>query len=530
MDNESKKNKRSGKPMGYSAKSGGRIKRDLPPQAAKPKRSAVGAGAAAEKPRTAARDLPRKKAKKSPQAEPSFREMPRDEYDHAAAGTPNGKTPTERHTKAARLPAEPAAEDSGKPKKPKFAPKKAAEKGRRFMRGAGTAGADKNGINDSNENSARASLSLIEGGRSPARLIRKYAVIGVIAVIVIAVAAFCFTRPTGFGEWVKCIGAKHASGEGFPVRFEDSSASALDSDAGVIYALGDSDIRCYSRSGGLVYVRPHGYTAPVMRISAVRTLTFDRGGTGYRIDSAADECGVFTSPYRIIDADIADNGWYAIASFSDSDTALVTVYDKNGNEKYKFHSAESYISSVAISADGKYIAVCSLGADHAVMNSHVMIYSVKSTEPQAKKSFTDETVYAVRFNGSTVTGVSTGRVFTLDRSNNYREMPFNSQTPVKFDLRGGKTVVVLSGASNSAKNTVYVLNGNLEPAAQFGISGTVESVCATGERVYVLSSELTAYSYAGEILSEQAVSAGVSALVAFDKKAAVLYSNSIELY
>ena len=171
-------------------------------------------------------------------------------------------------------------------------------------------------------------FGIIEGGRSFKRMMTKAIVGALCAVIVLGCMIFCVTRPTGIGEWLKTAFTSGEDANGYPISISDSAADSMFYAGGRLHLLSETDIRCYDKNGGLLYSRVLGFSNAAVRTSAMRTLTFDRGGTQYRIDSVADEIAVKSTDNKLIDCDIADNGSYALGTLSESEAGTVTVYNK----------------------------------------------------------------------------------------------------------------------------------------------------------------------------------------------------------
>lgn len=373
-------------------------------------------------------------------------------------------------------------------------------------------------------------LKVIEGGKSPKKMMKKRIIVGICAVLVIVAALFSFTRPTGIGEWIKVKTSSAAAGDGFPVSFSDSAASGIYREGNSLLTLGSTEIRCYNSNGGLIFSRLHGFTTPILRLSKMRFLTFDRGGNQYRIDTCAENVSTAKCDERIIDADIADNGNYVIATLSNSEKSLVTVYDKSGNEKYKFHSADDYVSSVAISKNGKTVAINKISAKNGVISSEISLYSINSTEAKLKKSYENETVYLMSFcDNKTVRVISNKAIKFMNVGGDVKEKSYDGKTLVKYEfLKNGNTLLALAGASNSAQNTIVILSKSADVVTSFEINNTVNAISADNNTVYVLSNMLYSYSYTGEQTNTWDIQAGAVGLKTEFGAPFVLYSTSIE--
>ena len=378
---------------------------------------------------------------------------------------------------------------------------------------------------------ASKNFSLIEGGKSPKNRIKKLIIAIVCALLIMAVVIFRINAPTGMGEYIKCMMASSVGGKGYPVSFDDATSKQLYVQNNQLISLTDTTLYAHNSAGGLIYSTPHGMSSPVVRISKVRSLVFDRGGTQYFINNFDSVLSNKKADNKIIDADIADCGNYVIATLSEDEKSVVTVYDSNNLERFRIKSSENYVSRVAISSDGKSIAVVTVNAVESVITSIVTMYSINSDKPVSSKTFADENIYSLKFlNNKKIVLISKNRCITFDKNSNLNELSFEGKTLVKFEHLPNKNVLIcLAGGSLSSKNEIMIINSDLKSISKFNINTTVDKISASNNRIYVLSGTICAYSYSGEKISDSDVQTGVADIKAVFSKVAVLHSSSIEM-
>lgn len=375
----------------------------------------------------------------------------------------------------------------------------------------------------------KGNLTVIDGGKSLPKMIKRYTVLAVSIILIAAVVIFCVSRPTGIGEWMKDYFASGDEANGYPLNFSEFSANSILTANNRIFVLGESELRCYDSNGGKLFNRMHGFNSPIIRASEIRYLTFDLGGTQYRIDTVSDEIKTAKTENRIINADIADNGSYAIATVAEKEAALVTVYDMNGTETYKFRSAQRQLTKLVISPNGKKIAVCTVSAENSVMSSKIIVYSTDKSEPIYSESFDDEAIFAMKFDGnSRLCAVGSKRLFGTDFEEK-QEYQFSNSSPEKVQFTDdGDVLICLANASNSSQHTVKLFDGKAEELKSFDITGTVNAMSA-GDEIYILSNTLDKYTYDGEKTESADIQAGVSGIGSAFGKAVLLYPTGITL-
>ena len=81
----------------------------------------------------------------------------------------------------------------------------------------------------------------------------------------------------------------------------------------------------------------------------------------------------FDTEEKIITAAIADNGNYAVATYSNSYASAVTVFSKRNKQIYEWYSAEDTVNNIALSSTGKKLAVSSFNSSSGLFKSKVNV-------------------------------------------------------------------------------------------------------------------------------------------------------------
>lgn len=377
---------------------------------------------------------------------------------------------------------------------------------------------------------SRPELTVINGGKSRPRMIRKICLgVGIVLVIGIT-AALNLLSPTGITEWIQTKIALIEGGNGFPVSVSDAITQNLYQDDGRLLLLTETDLKCYNTSGNLIYSRIHGYANPVVRTSAMRTLLFDRSGSQYKIENPSKTIYSGDIEETIITGDIGDSGYYALATEAEDDVAQVTVYNRNNESVYRYYSSDQYVSGVSISDNGKYLAVAVVSTENAMLSSKLMLFDLSETEPVVQRTFSDEMIYLCEFSGNNVGVLTNKRYCNINPKDEYNEYAFGGKLLNKYAMSDGNALLCLAADSNAAENTVILLDSSAQVKKQFSVQYEIYDIYHAGALTYVLSDQLYVYGADGTMQTTITVESGALAVCSAGKKAVVLYSTGMTAY
>ena len=146
----------------------------------------------------------------------------------------------------------------------------------------------------------------------------------------------------------------------YPIELGGTETVNTVSRGSYYYVLSNTDIVAFNNSGKSLFSFTHGYENPVLKVSATRAMVFEQGGNEALIFDLKGLKTTAKTEKSIITGAVSDSGRYALVTLSDKYASAVTVYDKKDNAVYEWYSAENTVNNVAVSPNGKKIAVSSL--------------------------------------------------------------------------------------------------------------------------------------------------------------------------
>lgn len=233
-------------------------------------------------------------------------------------------------------------------------------------------------------------------------------------VAAVALAGFLVWRnwdklaPENLVIWIEEKLSGKKSGR-FPVEISGGTVLDLAEAKGNLALLTDTALVIYNGNGAELTRRQHSYTSPILKTHGDYILIADTQGTRFRLETRAStllnvvpsgtgqdskDITILDVPptNRIVSAAVGKNGITAFVTDSgQSYTSEVLAYDKKGKNLLHRYNVELYGVDVAVSPDGKWIAVAGFTAHNGAMKSVVQVYSLSDAKAQAKE-YTDTDV------------------------------------------------------------------------------------------------------------------------------------------
>ena len=159
------------------------------------------------------------------------------------------------------------------------------------------------------------------------------------------------------------------------------------------------------------------FVNPKLQSSGGYLLAFDRGATEMAVFRNYKLAYSIKDTREIINAKVNRSGYTALVTKELGYRGKVTVYNKRGNEIYKFHSGEKYIMDADFSPDGKRMAVCMLDTSQDSFVSSVAFFNLKEDKPTVTYEDTQGSFTNVRyFSGNRVIAVGNKLTAGFDSS------------------------------------------------------------------------------------------------------------------
>ncbi len=324
------------------------------------------------------------------------------------------------------------------------------------------------------------------------------------------------------------------SGSGYPVNVSGGSCIDIDSMSYGVVALTDSSLIVLNDSGQEVFSSSHYMSSPVIKTGGRYILTYDEGGTRYMLSTISGTSVSDSADNDILMGDASSSGRFALVTSHDSALACVTVYSKNGSVLHQWKSGSYYVSDVAVSPSGNYIAMSCLSSDDSgELQGSVIIQKVGEDENLRVYNFSDQMFLQVEFVSSdTVAAVGESLcAYCSVGEESYTSFDYGGKTLCGFDFAdNGRVALLLSQYTDGRSCRVTVLNKSGETVADISTQFTKPSVELTNSGVnFISGSVLYCYDLDGSLDKKIEVSADSQETVTFKGNIIVRGISSISL-
>ena len=323
----------------------------------------------------------------------------------------------------------------------------------------------------------------------------------IIMLLLLAANAFAGTTISGIGNALTGYVEKLSSGSGYPYDISSENLkNVYPSDSNIIL-LTDVYARTLSPGAKMKLNVQHNYSAPVVDANGSRFIIYDRDSKHYRVVNGKTISDQMEAEGNILTCDMAGNGSFAVASRSEQTASTFTVYDRKFNEVFKWNSSSDHIIDVALTDNGKYVAVAALGAEKGEVYSKVLIFNVKSSEALGEFKFSGTAVADLHFTSRGylyITGDNTFTIIDKNKSEIKSQETFEAGA-LKFISVGknGETAVMFSKYGSDNTGTVKYYSYKGEESFSFDSQSSIYGVAAGknkfavyyGDEIIVYNSE-----------------------------------------
>ena len=346
-------------------------------------------------------------------------------------------------------------------------------------------------------------LEIVKGSRKRKKTARiiTYSVVAAVVLVLIIVNIL---TPTGIVETLQNSYA--ITGEGnFPTNIYSQNAYEVKTYKDVQFLVNDSYFEVYNGNGVLVQAASHGMSNPRLEVSAARALLFDRDRYTAKIYNYSSELSVLTFKENIFSAAIGRNGTYAVATGSDSYLGTVYVYNKNDKLIYTWNSASYYIADVAVSDNGKSIAVCLIGASGGSFVSAVYILEFDSATPIEKYEFNSLITSLSSVGKNYLLASGTNRAYSIPwKGGVYTDLGVTGVVRnYVTDFASKYSVIAFGRENNEGSNTVTIVSNEGKIVTSFAFSAPITDINIGEDYVVVLSdNSIYIYDLAGALIEK----------------------------
>jgi len=206
--------------------------------------------------------------------------------------------------------------------------------------------------------------------------------------------------------------------------------------------------------------RSHNYKAPAMKIEGARLLLFDRQSEDYRIEKDSGIVFDSSAESTIITAEIGKRGRCAIAHRGDYATSVLSVYNSVNELIFKWSCEKEHIVDIALSDNGKRVAVAVLGAKDGEIYSKLFVFDIRYKDPIAVFEFDGVSLFSVEYKGGKRFAAAGDRLLCF--VNGDKKEDVKTYSPYELcgysPIKKGISALCLSKYGNTSDNEITVFD------------------------------------------------------------------------
>lgn len=251
-----------------------------------------------------------------------------------------------------------------------------------------------------------------------------------------------------------------------------------------ISLLGKNGYKYFGNTGSIEIDMDLPYKKPHLETGEKFALVADLGGTGYSIFSTLARVYSGTSELPIEDVVIGDSGNYAILSRGKNSRFIVTCYGSDFESKLKLFR-DGYVTDIALSPDGKKIAVASIINESSNLSCEISFGKFGSEEDN--KLFYDNLVpvWLSYSQDGTLVLICDKAVMGFKGETLSWSYTYDSETVSKFSLDGNILTLALSENALGNENRILC----------FDMKGKELATIPVGRKITAVASDGTEYAY-----------------------------------
>jgi len=312
--------------------------------------------------------------------------------------------------------------------------------------------------------------------------LKKTRVIAITAVILVCLTGWLFTD----SQFVKGLIYSHSTYERNVILEVDQSLpgeySVFKND---ILFTTKNGICLYSMDGNLIHTANYDevsaiiatYQEPAVRVFDNCLIAFDKSGREFVIFNNKRVIHEGETEYTIQTARVFKNGCFSLITGDAGAKNQMIFYGEKGKKEFVWHSGVDNIVDVAISDNGKKIAIATAELNAGSLNTKVLMFNRGETKAYAERKYDNILISNINFiKNSELMCVGDSGLFYLDLSCNEKKIySFGERFLSFFKITDNGTAVLnFSSISDSRNITEIIKNGNLK--GSYTSSDAVKSI------------------------------------------------------
>ncbi len=278
------------------------------------------------------------------------------------------------------------------------------------------------------------------------KFFRVFIIIFLGVVVVLALVNLDKLTPENISHWFQYDLLGKTEGTGYPIRYIGTSINTENfslMDKSPVYCS-DTSVVVLNSNAGEYQNNQHSFANPILKTDKEYSIIYNADATGYRIINRDTTLYSGSADRKLFDADIAENGTYALLTYGNDYLSTLTVNDRNNNKIYSYSFAEYYVSCVSVNSSGTRAALSGISAKDGGLISVIYILDFGQKTYYQKYEFEDSYIYDICYlDNDKVVAVGDTSVYHIDIDNkNMTELSYDSKNLTTYTMKRNFGVLI----------------------------------------------------------------------------------------
>lgn len=307
----------------------------------------------------------------------------------------------------------------------------------------------------------------------------------IIALIAVFAAAIFINRhPKIMLESIRLFNSDYDTPS---ITFERSDCYGFEKGEKNIVAAYTDSVKAYDSSLNEKWSILTSGDNPEVKTGGKNTLVYY--GAEKRASVRINDKNIFiTTDYPILNGFINESGYFALVTEEKGFKSQIIVYDEKGNEIYKWHSADCYVTGAVISDDCKTMAANTVFYDESGISSKVMMFSFTESKPFSEIVKNDTLILDVKFIGRKkllITGDLKTGVYNTDGTNLWEE-DYSDKQLFTYNCDDDNIILAVGNtASSTEKVSVKIFSHSGKLKGEYVHNGEVIGIDTADGKILV---------------------------------------------
>lgn len=293
-----------------------------------------------------------------------------------------------------------------------------------------------------------------------------------------------FTKGEGYPHALDALTFRKATAIGSkPLVIYDDSSVVLSSSASKIFSnqLTSGDSKVFSKNG--------------------RALIYSNTSNKVILQSRSEILGTLEEEGSIVTVDLSKNGCVATSYTTSEKQSVLKVYDRYFKNQFQWECSQEYISSIALSKNGKNVVIAEIGTENAEIFTNIILFNTKSEKPVAELHYGGTLFLEVIYTDSNkIIAVGDNKTVVLDKNGKViEELDYSEDSIISVDADDSGNTVVCYKEFGGSKTAVVRYSKSGKMTFSIVTDGVPDCVAAYGSKTALVSgNEIFIYSSKGE--------------------------------